>query len=163
MHRGLIQLRECILYLLGCREDYQMKKKRLIAIILLILAFVIICDILIYYPRNFSFKQSKDNMVKIEIINYDDNGISVLTKLPVDSDIIDKIEELEYCKYWNDPSLTIMGIGLMITYTDDSYEIIQSNSGIYYYDNKSHYRNGYFESDEFDKILHDYINANAKS
>lgn len=137
-------------------------KRRMVLFGIILLLSVFVFYVKLIVPGKFECRHDDEYIINVDIVLAEEGEIEVLKTLSINSDIIDRIRELKYYKYFNDPCQTISGIGIMITYSDKSYEIIQQDSSAYYSDGDVLcYGNGYFNKEEFDDVLYDYLDVNA--
>lgn len=125
---ALVTLFICIIFLLGCQSTSQ-----------------------------YEFAQPTDQISNLELIEVIDNNESVLTTLNVSSSLLTDIQALECKKYINDPSHSINGLAVKISYNDSSYEIISWESNVYCTTSKCKYGFEYFDKDSFNDLLQDYL------
>lgn len=118
------------------------KYKTFLTMVLLSSMLFLLCGCNQYKGPYVFWRQSRENIQKVEICTYEDNVQTVIFELPADEvdTFLDEVSNLEYLQLIGDHGITGYGlIAIVITYMDGEKEVI-SSSGIGYIsqDGKSH-------------------------
>ena len=149
-------------------RDATMKKR--IAIIASLLFFILLIPILwmitLSSEHNYEIVLSSDEIEKISIVEIENNGITFLRDFSDDSDISSILGELcdLKCSKLVPPSYAFNGKGLLITYSDNRYELILDKVNSYYkggadqWNGETHdYRTESFSGTAFYELVDKYL------
>ncbi len=109
------------------------------------------------------FYESLDNIVSIKIVDIENNAeflqyvgdFSIIEELGVDrwDSFLSDFKQVPCYEYWNDPQQYICGKSIMVTYSDDTVEVISSVSSAVFPKDKLQDSPGSFNRYYFDKDL----------
>lgn len=138
-------------------------RKKCLVFLALLLVLLTGCNRNRVYP----FAYSSDQISNIEIVNIPASSFmrggdlqditSVKTVFAEDWEaLLSDFHEVRCYKYFNDPPTILEGLGIRITYTDGSYDIVGSHTGCYILGEDIKYRWYGFDQEAFLNFIEEY-------
>lgn len=117
------------------------KYKTFLAMVLLSSMLFLLCGCNQYKGPYVFWRQSRENIQKVEICTYEDDVQTVILELPADEvdTFLDEVSNLEFLELITHPIIDYGIIAVVITYADGEKEVISSSaSGYVSQDGKFH-------------------------